>query len=78
MQMSSRSELHVISGAELQIFYNKQAEPNPPRKNSREGEIETTEVKNQKARSKTARQGWVGQIIKGMCKETKGMSKETS
>ena len=44
VMQTSRSELHVILEAKLQILDNKQAEPTPSRKNSREQEIETTEI----------------------------------
>lgn len=48
---------------------NKQGKPTLLRKN-REWEIKLG-VKNQKARSKRARQGWVVEIIKNRCEEAK-------
>lgn len=38
LMQTSKSELHVILEAKLQILDKKQAEPTPPRKNSREWE----------------------------------------
>lgn len=54
----------------MQILDKQQAEPIPPQEKKKMGN-RSTEVKKQKAKSKRARQGQVGQIIKDMYKEAK-------
>lgn len=67
------TEVNVILGAELQILDNKRLSPFLPGggKKNKEWEIEATEVKNQKAKSRRPRQRQIGQIIKDMYEEAK-------